>query len=47
VNLGYRHLDTAYIYENEEVVGAALKEVFETSAIKREDLFVVTKLWHS
>ena len=37
---GYRHIDTAYVYENEESVGKAIKD----SGIKREDIFVTTKL---
>ncbi len=38
---GYRHLDTAASYRNEEAVGAAIT----ASGIPREDLFVTTKLW--
>lgn len=38
---GYRHLDTAASYGNEEAVGAAVK----ASGINREELFVTTKLW--
>lgn len=38
---GYRHLDTAAAYGNEEAVGAAIK----ASGIARDDLFVTTKLW--
>ena len=38
---GYRHLDTAASYGNEEAVGAAIK----ASGIARADLFVTTKLW--
>jgi len=37
---GYRHIDTAYAYENEQSVGEAIRE----SGIKREDIFLVTKL---
>ncbi|MGN1060149.1 MAG: aldo/keto reductase [Candidatus Coproplasma sp.] len=37
---GYRHVDTAYAYGNEESVGKAIKD----SGVKREELFVVTKL---
>ncbi len=37
---GYRHLDTAYAYNNEKAVGRAIKD----SGIKREDIFVTTKL---
>jgi 2,5-diketo-D-gluconate reductase A len=39
--VGYRHLDTAASYGNEEAVGAAIK----ASGIAREDLFITTKLW--
>ncbi len=38
---GYRHIDTASIYENEELVGNAIKQ----SGIGRKDLFITTKLW--
>ena len=41
LEVGYRHIDTAATYMNEEAVGAAIRE----SGIKREELFVVTKLW--
>ena len=47
IHNGYRHIDTAAVYENEEAIGEALKEVFAESAIKREDLFITTKLWQS
>ncbi|HSK28787.1 MAG TPA: aldo/keto reductase [Candidatus Limnocylindria bacterium] len=40
---GYRHIDTASFYGNEESVGAAVK----ASGIRREDVFVTTKLWNS
>lgn len=39
---GYRHIDTAAFYENEEGVGAAIA----ASGIPREEIFVTTKLWH-
>lgn len=39
---GYRHIDAAAVYGNEEAVGEAIRE----SGIKREDLFVTTKLWN-
>jgi 2,5-diketo-D-gluconate reductase B len=40
--LGYRHIDTAAMYENEEAVGAAIA----ASNVARSDLFVTTKVWH-
>jgi 2,5-diketo-D-gluconate reductase B len=39
--LGYRHLDTAEMYANEDIVGAAIR----ASGIPREELFVTTKVW--
>lgn len=41
IRLGYRHIDTAFIYGNEKEVGQGIRE----SGIAREDLFVTTKLW--
>lgn len=45
VTEGYRHIDTASFYKNEELIGEALQRVFENSDVKREDLYVVTKIW--
>ncbi|KHE67567.1 aldo/keto reductase [Halobacillus sp. BBL2006] len=42
LEVGYRHIDTASFYDNEEGVGQAIKE----SNIPREDLFVTTKVWN-
>ncbi|KAI9684933.1 MAG: hypothetical protein M1822_005582 [Bathelium mastoideum] len=42
---GYRHIDCAYVYENEAEVGEGIKEGLEKSGVKREELFVTTKLW--
>ena len=41
IESGYRLIDTAAAYMNEEAVGTAIKK----SAIKRDDLFITTKLW--
>lgn len=41
IEVGYRSIDTAAAYENEEAVGRAIKQ----SGIPREDLFITTKLW--
>ncbi len=43
MEVGYRHIDTASYYGNEEDVGQAIKE----SGIPREDIFITTKLWNS
>jgi diketogulonate reductase-like aldo/keto reductase len=44
---GFRHLDCAERYRNEAVVGEAMQEVFEAATVRREDVFVTTKLWNS
>ena len=43
LKVGYRHIDTAAVYENEEGVGRAIAE----SGIPREELYITTKLWVS
>jgi diketogulonate reductase-like aldo/keto reductase len=47
VEVGFRHLDAAERYRNEAQVGAALKELFSNGTVRREDLFVTTKLWNN
>lgn len=46
IELGYRHFDTARIYENEEAVGRALNDAIKAGDVTREELYVVSKLWH-
>ncbi|XP_048485512.1 aldo-keto reductase AKR2E4 [Plutella xylostella] len=43
---GYRHIDTARVYGTEPQVGAAIREAVRRGDVKREDLFVTTKLWN-
>ena len=44
---GFRHFDCAERYRNEQAVGDAMQEVFKAGAIKREDVFITTKLWNT
>ncbi|WP_068618986.1 aldo/keto reductase [Paenibacillus tuaregi] len=44
---GYRSIDTAAAYKNEEGVGQAIREALEENGLKREDLFITTKVWNS
>ncbi len=42
---GYRLIDTAYFYDNEEFVGEAIERAISSGYAKREELFIVTKIW--
>src|SRR5271154_3011852 len=44
---GFRVIDTAERYRTEKEVGEAMQEVFKEGKIKREDVFVITKLWNT
>ena len=43
---GYRHIDTAAAYENEESVGKAINDFLNESGVSRGEIFVTTKLWN-
>jgi aldehyde reductase len=44
IDIGYRHIDTAFAYFNEKDIGEALKKVISSGKVKRSDLFITTKL---
>lgn len=44
---GFRHFDCAERYRNEEQVGVALQEVLQAGQVRREELFITTKLWNT
>ena len=44
---GYRHIDTAYNYMNEDAIGEVLHEWLQSGKVKREELFIVTKVLFS
>ena len=45
IHYGYRHIDTAAVYKNEDGVGKALKRIFSDTDLKRDDITISTKLW--
>jgi len=45
LSLGYKHIDCAFCYQNEDEVGEGLAQAFKSGTVKREDIFVTTKLW--
>jgi len=47
LEVGFRHLDCAERYRNEEAVGDAMQTVLKAGMIRREEVFVTTKLWNT
>src|ERR1700742_1530189 len=47
LEVGFRHFDCSERYRNEQAVGEAMEEVFKAGTVRREDVFVTTKLWNS
>jgi alcohol dehydrogenase (NADP+) len=47
IKIGYRHFDCAHIYGNEDEIGTAFADAFKAGEIKREELWVTSKLWNN
>lgn len=47
IEVGYRHVDCAYIYDNEDEIGRALSKAFSEGMVTREELFITSKLWNA
>ena len=47
VEMGYRHIDCAHIYGNEKEIGETFTNIFQAGTVKREDLFITSKLWNT
>lgn len=47
IRLNYRHIDCAAIYGNEAEIGQALSDCFEEGIVRREDMWITSKLWNN
>ncbi len=47
IQIGYRHIDCAAVYGNEAEIGAALRECFASGVVRREELWITSKLWNT
>lgn len=47
IKIGYRHIDCAWIYKNEAEIGQAFSDAFKEGDVKREELFITSKLWNT
>lgn len=47
IELGYRHIDCASVYGNEKEIGEVLTEVIKNGTVKREELWITSKVWNN
>lgn len=47
IDIGYRHIDCAFIYGNEIPIGQAIKESLKSEELSREELWITSKLWNN
>ncbi|MCS6622627.1 aldo/keto reductase [Roseibacterium beibuensis] len=45
LRIGYRHIDTAWIYHNEAAVGDGIRDAVEAGHVRRDDIWLTTKIW--
>ena len=46
VETGYRHIDCASVYGNEDKIGKVIKELLGSDTVKREELWITSKVWN-
>jgi alcohol dehydrogenase (NADP+) len=47
IQQGYRHIDGAFVYYNQQQIGAGIREGLRRTGLSRKDLWVTSKLWNS
>ena len=47
IEIGYKHFDCAFIYGNEHEIGDAIADAIKNNEVKREDLWITSKLWNN
>ena len=47
IRMGYRHIDCASVYGNEKEIGVVLNELISQGVVKREELWITSKVWNN